>query len=386
MAPSLIPPIPLPHIGGASPTRPEGARLQESAETAEFEADLEEARNTESNLRPGREERPKEAGGGEEQEDTWREDPTRSAAPPPAGPTLGDLLRAPSAREKAARPTGETEGVVGGRDFARAVVLGELEAAARDLPSVLDPPRDLGPPQPTTVETKPISREAPDTRKPPDDASTREASSIEEKKPDGDDAASTLRASAPDRDAGGATVRLPEPSTPSPQLQPAASTQASGDAPWRAVVREGAPAETIAPPPAPAPAPDLEGILRQVRLQVRPGLQDLSIQLDPPELGLLHLRFILEGDQLGVAVLASRPEVAAALRGELRALEETLREAGIALDSLEVGFALDPDGRGPADRSFEEPESPSTVAPFSPRSSRAPRAPAAAPGRLDLFA
>lgn len=103
-----------------------------------------------------------------------------------------------------------------------------------------------------------------------------------------------------------------------------------------------APATTA--PSAMAHSVPIQAILAQVRQQVRGGAHAINLRLDPAELGRLTLRFRMEGDQLHVAVRASRPEVVEALRADLSAFADTLRDAGIDLTGLDIDLAAPRDG------------------------------------------
>jgi len=330
----------------------------------------------------------------EERDRTSPEDPSRAAIHPPVERSLGDLVRVTAPSPNAGRGVAPGEPRVDARSAARATALAEVEAAASDLvelsPEAPTPGRaEASPPHrpsPKATSQEPArdprierGKETSGGKAEPADAPANEEATAAR------NATSLPRADALDRDANGGNVRLPDAKVES-TLAPAASTHAGGDALSRGVVREAAPPPSPVPPAGLAPSAHLDGILQQVRLQVRPGLQELTIRLEPPDLGSLHLRFVLQGDQLGVAVLASRADVAAALRTELRALEQTLRDAGVSVDSLDVDFALDPDERGPADRPFDDETEPGLGSPPSPHPVRSHCSPGRTPGGIDFLA
>ncbi len=142
--------------------------------------------------------------------------------------------------------------------------------------------------------------------------------------------------------------REPKPSVAAKPIAPHVAAQKDGAGGPRGPVEGGEPivilsdarpAATTAAPAATAPGSSpvpVETILSQVRVQVRAGVKDLQIRLDPPELGRLHLRFQVEGGAVRVSVIATRPDVAAALKADLSAFVGTLREAGIDVASLDV--------------------------------------------------
>ncbi|MBI4880127.1 MAG: flagellar hook-length control protein FliK [Planctomycetes bacterium] len=91
-----------------------------------------------------------------------------------------------------------------------------------------------------------------------------------------------------------------------------------------------------------------------MRLQARPGVRELLIRLEPPELGALRLRFQLRGESVRVSVLATRQDVVSALRSDLSSFAETLRDAGIDLDALDIDLDTGADARQADPRSSEE--------------------------------
>lgn len=96
----------------------------------------------------------------------------------------------------------------------------------------------------------------------------------------------------------------------------------------------------------------LAAIYSQIKAQIQSGAQELKIRLDPPALGQLNLRFVVDGDTIAVHVRASRPEVVEALKNDLAGFSETLRENGIDLSKLEISL----DERSPSDarHAFQE--------------------------------
>ena len=153
----------------------------------------------------------------------------------------------------------------------------------------------------------------------------------------------TTLASEPRR----AGVEPPIPVAPTRPVEPAAQVRTS---PTPQLVAEPASAPPVASTPtAPAPTTSVaattmtgnpvpvQSILQQVRMQVRSGgVRDLSLRLDPPELGRLTLRFVLDGETLRVMVRANRTEVVAALKAEMSSFQSTLRDAGIDVASLDI--------------------------------------------------
>jgi flagellar hook-length control protein FliK len=63
----------------------------------------------------------------------------------------------------------------------------------------------------------------------------------------------------------------------------------------------------------------------------------MRMRLEPPELGELDLRLVLEsGNKLTLAIAAERPDVAHLLQRHLDELQQTLRNAGLEVTGAEV--------------------------------------------------
>lgn len=128
-----------------------------------------------------------------------------------------------------------------------------------------------------------------------------------------------------------------------------AAREVTSTSPTTAAPADATPARTAPVSTAPAStvttSAPLEVILRQIRQQVRAGVRDLQIRLDPPELGRLNLRFVLRGESLHVTVRASSSDVVAALKNDLAAFEQTLRDAGVDLSSLDIDLEQQRDPR-----------------------------------------
>lgn len=69
--------------------------------------------------------------------------------------------------------------------------------------------------------------------------------------------------------------------------------------------------------------------------------QTLAIQLDPPELGRLHLKMKYEkGEPLKVHIVLEKADTLAMFRRDAHALEATLNQAGIQTDSSSLSFSM----------------------------------------------
>ncbi|MBK6939972.1 MAG: flagellar hook-length control protein FliK [Planctomycetes bacterium] len=170
-------------------------------------------------------------------------------------------------------------------------------------------------------------------RRSPNDGETRDASTPAESRARGAETASVTHSTS-------SSPALPQRGAESGMREPNV-VNASSTA--QAIARGPAAPATSAPAAMPHAVP-IQAILAQVRSQVRGGAHAINLRLDPAELGRLTLRFRMDGDQLHVSVRASRPEVVEALRADLSAFADTLRDAGIDLTGLDIDLAAPRDG------------------------------------------
>lgn len=176
------------------------------------------------------------------------------------------------------------------------------------------------------------------------------------------DAAATLRTSR-----GGSTPVVPAADRPTlthtppaapveaPRVATASAPPTAPSVPQNLSAEHPTPATPAATSTAPGTPPTgvpVQSILSQIQMHVRAkGVRDLRLRLDPPELGRLHLRFLLDGDTIKVVVRAQSQEVVAALKSELSSFHNALRDSGIDLGSLDID--LD-GGREAHGMSFDE--------------------------------
>ncbi|MAG56261.1 MAG: hypothetical protein CMJ83_08230 [Planctomycetes bacterium] len=98
-------------------------------------------------------------------------------------------------------------------------------------------------------------------------------------------------------------------------------------------------ASTMRPAATAAPANDgldVERILDQVKLRLAPKRPEITVRLDPPELGRLHLKLAMRGGQLSATVTADDARVARLFESDIGRLVRTLDEAGIRVGQIEV--------------------------------------------------
>jgi hypothetical protein len=137
------------------------------------------------------------------------------------------------------------------------------------------------------------------------------------------------------------------------------------------------------------PRPVVEQLVERLRVIRGEGRHELSLRLDPPELGVVRVEAVMHGHRLALLIHAEGEHARDALAQALPRLREALAQHGIVVEHSRVSLGLDASGGGDAQRGHRPfvPEAP------LPRSGRpegraatrlAPTAPS--PGGVDLWA
>jgi len=107
---------------------------------------------------------------------------------------------------------------------------------------------------------------------------------------------------------------------------------AGRDAPQRTseTALESSAAKESAPKEAPVSAEKAAAMLRQIRVQLHPGLREALIQLEPRELGRISIKVAVRGE-------AAHAELRVSKRSALEALERSLPELRAALERAGLG-------------------------------------------------
>lgn len=80
-----------------------------------------------------------------------------------------------------------------------------------------------------------------------------------------------------------------------------------------------------------------DSVFKQVLMKLTGEGGELRMRLEPPTLGELDLRLVVEGgNKLSLAIAAERPEVAALLQRHLDELKHTLQQSGLEITGAEV--------------------------------------------------
>ena len=80
-------------------------------------------------------------------------------------------------------------------------------------------------------------------------------------------------------------------------------------------------------------------ILRQLRAQLGPGRRELTMRLDPAELGRMHLRLALRGGRLTATLRAESPEALTAIERQLPELAASLEAQGFEVQDFDLDLA-----------------------------------------------
>lgn len=79
-----------------------------------------------------------------------------------------------------------------------------------------------------------------------------------------------------------------------------------------------------------------DSIFRQIALQLTPDGGEMNVLLDPPQLGELAMKLVVDGDKLRLTVIAERPEVAAMMQKHLAELRQHLETQGLTVTEADV--------------------------------------------------
>jgi len=124
--------------------------------------------------------------------------------------------------------------------------------------------------------------------------------------------------------------------------------------------RPGGPDEVSEPPargePS-APRPLVEQVVTRLT-PLRQGHQEVSLRLEPPDLGSVRVEAVLDGQRLTLRITAEQESAKTLLESTLPRLKESLSQQGFVTDQLTVGLDLDASAREFAGRGFARFERP----------------------------
>ena len=77
-------------------------------------------------------------------------------------------------------------------------------------------------------------------------------------------------------------------------------------------------------------------ILDYMKLQLRPGMDQLEMQLHPASLGTVHIQIVSRGGEITAQFHVQNETVKAALESQISTLQENLREQGVKVEAVSV--------------------------------------------------
>lgn len=80
----------------------------------------------------------------------------------------------------------------------------------------------------------------------------------------------------------------------------------------------------------------MDQILDYMKIQLKPEMNQLEMQLHPESLGTLHIQIVSRGNEVTAQFHVQNEAVKAAIEGQLVELKEALREQGIKVEAVEV--------------------------------------------------
>lgn len=87
-------------------------------------------------------------------------------------------------------------------------------------------------------------------------------------------------------------------------------------------------------------APDTEEIMNQIldhmKIQLRPGIEQLEMQLHPASLGMVHVQLVSRGGEVTAQFQVQNEAVKAAIENQLTILKDNLKDAGVKVEAVEV--------------------------------------------------
>lgn len=120
--------------------------------------------------------------------------------------------------------------------------------------------------------------------------------------------------------------------------------------------------------------PSAAELADQIKVRLSPKRPEITVRLDPPELGRLFIKLAMRGGELAATVTADDARVAKAFEGDVGRLYRTLDDAGIRVSEVEIKTNLDASGErtheGARDRRDANADADREAA---PRSDRAPK-------------
>ena len=134
--------------------------------------------------------------------------------------------------------------------------------------------------------------------------------------------------------------------TANAQQAPAGTAQAAGAAVAATSTNGGVTTASAMPElaqPNTAALDRAAAVLEQVRVHLRPGVREATLQLEPESLGRVRIDVRVHDGQMSAELRVERPEALAALEKHMPELRATLAESGFEGGSVDIGLGLERD-------------------------------------------
>ncbi|MGN0376022.1 MAG: flagellar hook-length control protein FliK, partial [Suilimivivens sp.] len=80
----------------------------------------------------------------------------------------------------------------------------------------------------------------------------------------------------------------------------------------------------------------MDQILDYMKIQLKPEMEQLEMQLHPESLGTLHVQLTSKGGEVTAQFQVQNESVKAAIESQISILKDTLREQGVKVEAVEV--------------------------------------------------
>jgi flagellar hook-length control protein FliK len=131
-----------------------------------------------------------------------------------------------------------------------------------------------------------------------------------------------------------------------------------GMQPHMTTAAPGAPATETATTVAAGLHPATEQLAANMKQAVKDGSNQIQLELSPPSLGKIEVRLDFGHDgKLNAVISADRADTLNLLSSDSKSLTQSLRDAGVQVDSNSLSFNLRGDGSNPGQRQFAQSSS-----------------------------
>ena len=80
----------------------------------------------------------------------------------------------------------------------------------------------------------------------------------------------------------------------------------------------------------------MDQIMNYMKIQLKPGMDQLEMQLHPENLGTVHIQLVSKGGEITAQFHVQNEAVKAALESQISTLQETLKDQGVKVEAVQV--------------------------------------------------